>query len=144
MELHRWIALSIYSSQFRVCPPLRSDALAPVNLYDEASKVVSSVQVDYVISLCAGSQFVSVPVIIGASPDDVKIACNACKYLNISLHQSQIVSSPGFVVLNQEADGLSVISHNADGERKPVKLDSVSADQSILRRGTEKDDGRIV
>jgi len=76
-ELHRWLALPLYSSTFRLCPAQRTDSLAPVNLYDEATKVVASTGVNYVVrpgprrteragltcvqvSTCAESHFVSV------------------------------------------------------------------------------------
>jgi len=76
-ELHRWLALPLYSSTFRLCPAQKTDSLAPVNLYDEATKVVATTAVNYVVwpdplrtareeltcvqvSTCAESHFVSV------------------------------------------------------------------------------------
>ena len=106
----------MYSSTFRVCPPLRTDKPAPVNLYDEAAKVVACVEVNYVVSASSKTHFSSVPVVIQESDEDFESAVTACKYLNISLHQSQIVSSPGFVIVKKEENALSVISHDVTGQ----------------------------
>ena len=43
-------------------------------------------------------------------------AIRACHFLNVSLHQSQMVSSPGFVAVKYNGSSISVSSYSDDGE----------------------------
>lgn len=61
-DLRNWLAMSVYSSSYRVSPQTRGTNYACVNLYDEASKSISAVTVDYVVTQCTNDQFFSVNI----------------------------------------------------------------------------------
>lgn len=76
-------------SEFSASPQKRSDDKCLVHLYDEASVPITSVSVDYVMGKMVAGGFISVPVVIQDSGDDVSTGVIAASYLNTSIHQSK-------------------------------------------------------
>ena len=60
-----------------------------------------------------------VPVVISDGKEIPGDAIRATQFLNISLHQSQVVTSPGFVVVYHSRDSIEVASYSSDGNVLP-------------------------
>ena len=105
--IRKWLAMQIYKygnphvlvivpstktlfrSEFSASPQKRSDDKCFVHLYDEASVPITSVSVDYVMGKMVAGGFISVPIVIQDSGDDVSTGVIAASYLNTSIHQSK-------------------------------------------------------
>jgi len=62
---------------------------------------------------------VQVPVVISDGKEVPGDAIKAAQFLNISLHQSQVVTSPGFVVVYHNKESIEVASYGGDGNVLP-------------------------
>lgn len=69
-------------------------------------------------------------------------ASKAAKYLNISLHQSQLVISPGFVIVRQESGVISVTSFSVDGKSATVARPAFADPMERHRLRVAQNDGR--
>ena len=109
-------------------------------MYDEASKMIASIDVAYVASLCIAGHFHSVPIVFSAAPNGTEIGTTACTYLNTSLHQSQVVTSPGFVMVEHARTSMNVISFGTDGKFLSYRAHRRSEAYPQCRHRTAADD----
>ena len=109
-------------------------------MYDEAGKPIASVEVEYVVSVCISGHFHSVPVVFVSEERDAEKGAAACRYLNTSLHQSQVVTSPGFVAIQPTGTSVDVVSMTPDGAFAVCPPHSRHAQPGHRRRTAANDD----